>query len=570
MEFRPAGVTSPELGRRLGIPPTQLLPLEDDTDRSDSNFLEDVWKKTFIVVDLETTGLRATDAITEIGAVKIVKNTVADKFSTLVNPERNIPPKITALTGITNAMARSGAKLDEAMRAFLDFADLENSILVAHNAAFDCGFLSRACDQAGIDWPRPKVIDTLALARTILPRPLVRDHRLATLAKFFAVTNPDAHRALADAYVCAEVLSGLVDRLNQAGASDYRDLDVAAQTVPYRHREKVSLAKDLPTSPGVYRFISAEGLVLYVGSATNLRSRVRSYFSAAEKRQRISSMLDQVEQVQVEPTTSTLEARIVELNAIRNERPLFNAASRHQLETTWLVRRGNDLVTTHVIAPDEAPRALGPFRRTTHALKAREAIALALGKEFNPLEEISIQDMAIVGGDLVDKCLQGRGHIVSGELLNLMSDLADRSHYEMAARVRDYFSYYLQGIERQRDTAAVARATRVIWAHHLDRGGWRIHVASRGRLLGSRLTAPKTSPVWAVEELSQIAPLPDTGVHLAHATWEEVRILSRDLNKAGARLIEWDSADPFAWDIDSDLSELDRFADLPSPKRSRH
>lgn len=567
MDYRQPGVVTPELGRRLGLSASQLLPLDDEP--SESTFTESVWSRTYVVVDLETTGLSGTDAITEIGAVKVSDNKVIDTFSTLVDPEREIPPRITALTGITNAMVEGAPKLAEVIPAFLDFADFESSVLVAHNASFDCGFLSRACDQIGCAWKKPEIIDTLALARTILPRPLVRDHRLGTLAKFFAVTNPDAHRALADAYVTAEVLSGLVNRLDQAGAEDYDDLNVAAQTVPYRHRKKASLAKDLPTSPGVYRFISEDGLALYVGSATNLRSRVRSYFSAADKRRRIHAMLDQVEGVEVEATSSTLDARILELRTIRNDRPLFNAASRHQDDTAWLLRRGNALRTAHTIAPGEARGALGPYRRVTHARMAREAILLATGKDFDPLREPSNLDAVVESTDLVDQCLQGRGHIVSGQLVNLMTELSEQSQYELTARIRDYFAYYLHGIERQRDTALVAGARKIVWAHHLPKGGWRMHAASRGHLLKTIVTPPRTSPAWAVGELMALDPLPDTGMHLAHATWEEVRILSRDLSDAGARLIEWDSDEPFAWAVDSDLAELERWADLPSPRRIR-
>ena len=567
MDFRQPGVVTPELGRRLGISASQLLPLDDEL--TESSFTDLVWSKTYVVVDLETTGLSGSDAITEIGAVKVSQNKVVDTFSTLVDPERDIPPRITALTGITNAMVEGAPKLEEAMTAFLEFANFESSIMVAHNASFDCGFLSRACDQIGCEWKKPKIIDTLALARTILPRPLVRDHRLGTLAKFFAVSNPDAHRALADAYVTAEVLSGLVNRLDQAGAEDYDDLDVAAQTVPYRHRKKASLAKDLPTSPGVYRFISEDGLALYVGSATNLRSRVRSYFSAAEKRRRIHAMLDQVDRVEVEATHSTLDARILELRTIRELRPLFNSASRHQDDTTWLLRRGNALTTEHAITSTEARAALGPYRRVTHARMAREAILLATGREFDPLREPTNLAVVVDSTDLVDQCLEGRGHLISDELVNLMTELSENSQYELAARIRDYFAYYLHGIERQRDTALIAGARKVIWAHHLDKGGWRIHAASYGHLLKTIVTAPRTSPAWAVEELLEIEPLPNTGVHLAHATWEEVRVLSRDLSVAGARLIEWDSDEPFAWAIDSDLAELPRWADLPSPRRSR-
>lgn len=554
MHYRPQGVRSPELGKRL-----ELIHSDIELPLTNPDFQPQVWSETFIVVDLETTGLRASDAITEIGAVKIRNSRIIDTFSTLVNPGVPIPPKITALTGITHSMVQSGLEPREALTQFFKFAQLDRSILVAHNAEFDCGFLSRAAAANDLAWAKPRTIDTLALARTVLPRPIVSSHSLPALAKFFAVSTPQAHRALADAYTCAEVFAGLVKRLEDAGANTFDDLLVAAETVPYRHRKKASLANDLPTSPGVYTFWGESDVPLYIGSATNCRSRVRSYFSTSEKRRRICAMLDQVHRVSVEPTTSTLEARIEELRAIRSQKPLFNSASRHQTDTTWLTLRNSQLVTTHTLTNSEAPYALGPYRRTHHALKARQAILLSMGRPYDLLSAPSVQPVTIRDEQVACRLLQGRGATVPDVLIRLMVELSDSSQYEQAATIRDYLSYYFQGLERQRDTTLVARAELVVWAHHLSGGGWRVHAASRGKLLASRLTAPRTSPAAVVEELTAIEPLPGCGTYLNHATWEEVRVLSRDLFSDTARLIDWRSPDWWAFPADSDLRLVDRW-----------
>lgn len=537
---------------------------------SDTNdFVGSVWRRDYVVVDLETTGLGTDSQITEIGAVRVKNGEVVDTFNTLVNPQMEIPPKITALTGITNLMVTDAPHPDEAIRQFLAFAQLESSILIAHNASFDCGFLTRAAAGAGIEWPRPKVVDTLALARTVLPRPLISNHRLGTLVRHFKISNDGAHRALSDATATAHVFSGLVNELGKLGATDFEDLMVAAQSVPYRHRQKVSIAKDLPAKPGLYRFVSADGLVLYIGSATNLRSRVRSYFSASEKRRRIHSMLERVESVRIEVCASELEARVLELRAIAEEQPPFNAASRHQFETAWLIMEDGMLKTAHTISSDLAPQALGPYRRVTHTLKAREAILLALGGEFAPFSDIPLREVAAPDVKLARMCLEGRGQIVSQNLLERMADFSDQSHFELAARIRDYFSYYIQGVERARDTALIARATKIIWAHHLPGGGWQIHAASRGRLLTSVATPPLTSPAPWVNKLEQLEPLPETSVHLAYSSWEEVRVITRSLLEPGARLIEWNSPDPWAWPVDSDLKEFPRFENIPRPRPDR-
>lgn len=536
-------------------------------DEQISAFVESVIAKPFVVVDLETTGLSANDEMTEIGAVKIEHGALVDELQTFVNPGVSIPPMITAMTGITNSMVEDTPSPSEALEQFLDFAG--DAILIAHNAHFDLGFLQRAASRAGITWPRPIAIDTLALSRRLLPRPLIGNHKLATLAKFFGIANPGAHRALADAYTTAEVFAGLVNRLDEAGANSFAELIAANEAVPARQRDKARLARDLPNAPGVYRFLDANGLTLYIGSATNLRSRVRSYFTPAEKRQRIRAMLDRAASVKVDVCATPLQARVCELQAIRAEAPIFNSASRRQLETCWLVMRDGFLTTTHTITPDEAAAALGPFRHVKHALAAREAIRIALGAGFSPVSELSYQSVPAIDAALATKFLEGRGHAVSNAVLTLTSDLAEQAQFEAAARVRDYLFYYLNGLERSRDTASVGRARKIIWAHHVPSGGWQIHAASRGRLLASLTTPAHTSPAPQVQELLALEALPNTGVHLAYATWEEVRLLTRDLMEPDARLIAWDSPDPWGWPADSDLSELERFANMPRPKRGR-
>ncbi|MDO5720114.1 MAG: exonuclease domain-containing protein [Actinomycetaceae bacterium] len=558
MDYRPWGPRSPEVVRRLSRSPS--------FDSEDIDFLGDVWSHTFVVVDIETTGLTARDSITEIGAVKIRGGHVVDEFSTLVNPGIPIPPKITALTGITPSMVESGLSTKDALTQFLDFAEFTEAILVAHNAEFDCGFLTRACHEHGLSWPRPYALDTLALARTILPRPVVSSHRLPTLAQFFRVPTPHAHRALADAHTCVAVFSGLIDRLEQAGARTFDDLMVASQTVPYRHRKKVALAADLPTSPGVYTFYGDSNIPLYIGSATNCRSRVRSYFSAAEKRDRIRSMLDQVERVTVTPVVSTLDARILELQRIRDEKPLFNSASRHQRDTTWLVFRNGSLEITHRLEASEALGALGPYRRVSHALKARRAILLSLGYSYDPLETVSVRPVSVEDGETAARLVAARGSEVVDAANALMRKLAETGEYEQAATIRDHLFYYLHGVERQRDTALIARARLLVWGHHLVEGGWRLHAASRGRLLGSRRTPPGTSPAGDADALCALSALP-AREYLAHATWEEVRVISRDVFQRGARLIAWDSDDSWSCPIDSAARDLAFLDQLPGPSR---
>jgi DNA polymerase-3 subunit epsilon len=124
---------------------------------------------TFVVVDLETTGGSAASCdITEIGAVKVRGGVVLGELQTLVRPSAPIPPFIAVLTGITDAMVATAPRLEAALPTFLEFA--RGSVLVAHNAPFDLGFLRAGCERLGLPWPGPDSLDTARLARRVLTR----------------------------------------------------------------------------------------------------------------------------------------------------------------------------------------------------------------------------------------------------------------------------------------------------------------------------------------------------------------------------------------------------------------
>ncbi|MCE1174681.1 MAG: 3'-5' exoribonuclease, partial [Propionibacteriales bacterium] len=152
---------------------------------------------TFCVVDLETTGSSEDDTITEVGAVKVRGGEVLGEFQTLVNPNAHIPALISVLTGITDQLVAGAPKLPQVLPGFLEFA--AGTVLVAHNARFDVGFLKRACARHDYSWPNPEVVDTVALARQVLLRDEVPNVKLSTLAAHFHTATTPTHRALDDA-----------------------------------------------------------------------------------------------------------------------------------------------------------------------------------------------------------------------------------------------------------------------------------------------------------------------------------------------------------------------------------
>jgi DNA polymerase III subunit epsilon len=281
---------------------------------------------TFVVLDLETTGLRpGQDRITEIGAVKVRGGEVLGELRTFVHPGRPIPPAITAVTGITDAMVRDAPRIEAVLptvRAFLG-----DAVLVAHNARFDVSFLRAAAAAHDGGAFEPVVVDTAQLARRLV-RDEVRNCRLATLAQHFRSPIRPDHRALTDARATVDVLHGLIERAGTLGATTLEDLRDLARSTSERAFRRIGLVEGAPASPGVYRFLDARGEVLYVGKATDLRSRLRTYFGQ-DPRRRIADLVRETAEVVWHPTPTLLEAEVRELRAIHEHRPRYNRRSRN-------------------------------------------------------------------------------------------------------------------------------------------------------------------------------------------------------------------------------------------------
>jgi DNA polymerase III subunit epsilon len=156
-------------------------------------------EREYVALDLETTGLMAeTDRIVEIGAVRFLGDgQEIGRFQRLVNPQRPMSPAAYAIHGLSDADLADAAPAHEILPAFLSFlGNPGTTALLAHNAAFDAGFLGRELGRAGILAPSHSLFDTLALARRRLPQ--LASHRLDNLARVLGLDSTDAHRALAD------------------------------------------------------------------------------------------------------------------------------------------------------------------------------------------------------------------------------------------------------------------------------------------------------------------------------------------------------------------------------------
>lgn len=502
----------------------------------------------WVVVDVETTGLGAGAEITEIGAVRVRDGRITDEFSSLARPSRPIPPFITSLTGITPAMVADADPISSVFGRFIDWSGLDAEgapVLVAHNASFDVGFLRRAARAAGRPWPKPRVADTLALARLALPRPLVRNHKLATIASYFGTATTPEHRALGDARATAEVFLGFIDLLASAGATDVEDLVALSDAAPSHRPSTPPFVSKLPTSPGVYHFVDLSGDTLYVGSASSLRSRVSSYYTRAEKRPKVQRMVSLASGIRSFPTSSVLEARIRELRDIAALAPPYNSASRRQACQHWVVRDGHRAVVTSTVSLEELPRALGPFGTRTHATRAADAIMRAL-------DETGARDVTA----FIDEAVAGTSLAVPTAITEAMTRLAAQGLFEPAARARDGLSAYMAGVERSTMRPILA-APRIVWGRRRDAGeaGWIVHVASFGRHLSSVVVPPQADPAPWVELATATAPVETAGLAARVASWSESSLISAQLCEPGTRLIEWNSPLPWALPMQSPLRD---------------
>src|SRR5881409_166528 len=299
---------------------------------------------TYVVVDLETTGLRpGSSRICEIGAVRVRGLELEAEFETLVDPGVPLGPAVAALTGLTDRQLRGSPGAAAAVHRFLAFAG--DSVLVAHNARFDMAFLDRETVKLTGSRLASPVVDTVALARRLLAGRVPRAS-LSQLAWFLGTSVQPCHRALPDAQATAEVLLALIGLAQERGARTVADLVGLAATRTRRVWDKRHLAHGAPQRPGVYLFYDRNDQLLYVGRARDLRARLRSYFRSDRQRPAVEAALGAVERIEWRVRGSELEAALEELRLIRELRPPANARVARPERYVWLRRRGEAVVAS--------------------------------------------------------------------------------------------------------------------------------------------------------------------------------------------------------------------------------
>jgi DNA polymerase III subunit epsilon len=361
------------------------------------------------------------------------------------------------------------------------------------------------------------------------------------------------------------VLHGLIGRLGGLGVHTLEELQTFSSRVSQAQRKKRHLAEQLPHAPGVYLFRDDREHVLYVGTSKDLRSRVRTYFTASETRSRMGEMVGLATSVTGIVCATPLEAEVRELRLIGQHKPKYNRRSRFPERVTWIkltVEPWPRLALVRKVLDDGADY-LGPFGSRKTAERSVAALhesfpirqcggrmartptlspcALAeMGRCLSPCDaSVTSEEYAAVVRE-VRRSLLSRPDLVVQSLSRRMASLAEEERYEDAASCRDRLSAFLRGAARTQRLRALTRCPEVVAARREDIG-WAVHVIRHGRLAAAGVIPSGADAGQWVRELQASAETVTPGPGPAPAaSAEETEKILRWLESDGVRLVHLD------------------------------
>ena len=321
----------------------------------------------FAIIDIETTGGSPERCkITEICIVQHDGLAITDVFTTLINPERRIPEHITRLTNITNEMVENAPKFYEVAKKIIELT--EGRIFVAHNVAFDYGFIREEFRSLGYTYKREQLC-TVKLSRKLIPGK--KSYSLGRICEHVGIdiAADVRHRAEGDAIATAKLFDILLAKKSEHKV--YRSKGIAEMQTTRVDKVKLQILNRLPEECGVYYYLGKDNNVLYVGKSTNMRSRALQHFNSKEpKARRWQNELYDVDFVK---TGSELIALLLESEEIKKHKPFYNRARKKSTFTHaidwWKDEKG--AINFDIVPSDEANN---PLQHYTNYTSAREVL----------------------------------------------------------------------------------------------------------------------------------------------------------------------------------------------------
>ena len=542
----------------------------------------------FLVVDTETNGRPGEDCeLTEVGAVLVGGGELHDRWETLCAVKAPLSRGIQRLTGITQGMVDEAPAAETTLPELAEL--LEGRVLVAHSAAFDRRVLAQAFSRAGLQWPDPPSLCTVAMARRL--HPLARQRKLPLLAASLGIEVEVSHRALADAETCARVFCALFPKLCAHAGTVEEARALLGPARPRRvragrtdggqslqgTRKRAPATAHLPDAPGVYVFRNDAGQPLYVGKSVSLRKRARAHFAASSPDTDWVSRVETVDHVE---TRSELSALLEEQRLIDAYRPPGNVRQKHQDRFVYLRCRFDIPFPVLEIAPEPAAGHavnIGPLSSRSAATELLEQLNSLFGLRHCGRKLPRRAHASAYGqmGRCVSPCLgdldpnayrrrldaaltlfaagtgrAGAAHPLLAHVEAQMRAAAVDRAYERAAWLRRRRARLGELLEALGDSVAAAHVRpRLVLARHPGVDGWDAFWIVGGRLADHGPLDDVDDGVARTERvLAAAAParpgalqVPHLGpgdivAHRAIATWTAGRVLpSLDLDPAPAR-----------------------------------
>jgi DNA polymerase-3 subunit epsilon len=349
---------------------------------------------------------------------------------------------------------------------------------------------------------------------------------------------------------------------------DLEGLQTYSGPATEKRRRKRYLAEGLPEKPGVYIFYDGNNRPLYVGTSTNIRKRVMSYFTAAETRSRMTAMVELAQRVDAHVCSTQLEASIRELRMINELRPTYNFRSRNPEKTTWVTMTNERFprlsLSRQSHLPDSERIAIGPFRNGSSAelavhamhqatdlrqckdrITSKSAISPCVLYEMKRCIAPCLTGAETVGYEEIvseaNSILTGSSSAVSTKLMERIVELVKDEKFEDAALVRDRMHALEDGVYRSTRLREISAIPLVIAAQLNPVGGWDIHAITHGRFAAGTVAPPGVDPKPFVLELKNSLP---TDISLPTLV-SEVELILKWLGDGVTRLVE--IADGHTW-----------------------
>ncbi|WP_222984376.1 exonuclease domain-containing protein [Flagellimonas meishanensis] len=276
----------------------------------------------YAILDIESTGGKYNEeGIMEIAIHRFDGHKVVDKFMSLVNPEREIQPFVTKLTGINNHMLRSAPKFHEVAKRIVEIT--EGTVLVAHNAQFDYRILRTEFRRLGYDFQR-KTLCTVDLSKKLLPD--AESHSLGKLVRSLGIPMSDRHRANGDAIATLKLFKLLLGK-----DSDKQIMKEVIREAEHGELSpnQLDMVSELPSETGVYYMHDKDGEIIFLGKTKNIKKRVNQHFTNAGTLAR--KLQKYTKKVSYERTGSELMAILKEYVELVSTRPKYNSISHKKL-----------------------------------------------------------------------------------------------------------------------------------------------------------------------------------------------------------------------------------------------